>query len=208
MSTDHLVMPEDHMEELYSSPNPLVKYVHGSRLDAIVKVLPLQEKLVVVDAGCGEGHLIEKLHGRFPNHAYIGLDATPVALEKARTRCPYGDFRREDLTQLKLKSESVDVLICTEVLEHIPEYQQVIREFKRVLKRDGTLILTFPNETLWTVSRFLLGRKPIKVPDHVNSFSPSQMEKTVGLPLMKKKNLPFGLPFAVSLNGLLVFQKK
>jgi hypothetical protein len=76
-----------------------------------------------------------------------------------------------------------------------------------VLKKDGYLIITFPNETLWTISRFFLGRRPIKVPDHVASFTPRKMKKLVKLKLVKKINLPFRLLFFVSLGSLLKFRK-
>jgi 2-polyprenyl-3-methyl-5-hydroxy-6-metoxy-1,4-benzoquinol methylase len=209
----HLVMPEDHMDELYTSPNPLVRFVHTQRLDAIADCIPQADtpkRLDILDAGCGEGHLIEVLHRRFSIHRYYGADITPIALEKAAQRCPYATLKRTELSKLSFADASMDVVTCTEVLEHITHYEDVLREFVRVLRKDELLILTFPNETLWTFSRLLLGRRPIKVPDHVNSFSPHAMRRVVegmGLQLVQQKNLPYGLPFAASLNGLLVFKK-
>lgn len=208
LRTDHIVMPEDHMDQLYTSGNPLVRFVHCQRLDAIVRCLPPERNCIVLDAGCGEGHLIQRMRARFPNYEYHGIDTTPLALEKARTRCPYTQFQNMNLAEIAYDDETFDVIVCTEVLEHIYEYPAVLSEFKRILKKNGLLIMTFPNETLWTVSRFLLGRRPVKVPDHVNSFTPAAMCSLVPMKNTYEGHLPFGLPFALSLNGLMKFQKE
>lgn len=204
---DHLHMPEEHMEEVYTSGNPLVKYAHQDRLNTITAQLPDAGPLLVLDAGCGEGHLIERMLEKKQKHHYTGVDVTPVALEKARERCPQAEFGLANLAKTAFEDNFFDVITCTEVIEHIFEYQQVISELKRILKPGGMLIMTFPNEVLWTASRFLLGRRPIKVPDHVNSFTPKVMHRQMALELEKQINLPFRLPFALSLGCAMVFRK-
>jgi ubiquinone/menaquinone biosynthesis C-methylase UbiE len=49
-----------------------------------------------------------------------------------------------DVTSIPAPDESFDVILCTEVLEHVPEPIKVIREFSRMLKKGGTLLLTAP----------------------------------------------------------------
>ena len=208
VKADHLYMPEDHMDDLYSCKNPLVRFVHVGRLDAIVGQIPKKNGLRILDAGCGEGHLLERLHNKYPDQQYYGADITDVALEQARGRCPFAELSRTNLMQTGFPDEFFDVVTCTEVIEHIYEYAEVIKELKRIIKREGRLIMTFPNEVLWTISRFFLGRRPIKVPDHVNAFNPRRMNYIVNLKIKKQLNLPFGLPFAFSLNGLMNFVKE
>lgn len=203
---NHIFMPEDHMDNLYNSKNPLVKFVHCQRLDAIVKSIPAQNDINVLDAGCGEGHLINELYKKSHSH-YYGVDVTEIAIEKALNRCPFAKFSIADLASLKFEDGFFDVVIATEVLEHIIDYRAAISELIRVLKKGGTLIVTFPNEVLWTISRFFLGRRPVKVPDHVNSFNPSKMKKIVGLQLISLRSLPFNTVFPLSLGCLMKFQK-
>ena len=87
------------------------------------------------------------------------------------------------------------------------DYQVVLNELKRVLKKGGFFLVTFPNEFLWTVSRFLLRRDPVKVPDHVNSFDPLQMKSLINLEVVKQIQLPFNMPFIMSLGSLMKFRK-
>jgi len=176
MQTTPLYMPKDHMDELYNSDNFLVRYVHRNRLDNIVKTMPKQDNLKVLDAGCGEGHLLELLENKNKNNSYYGIDLTSEALARAKERCPNMTFIQADLSKIDIEDNFFDFIVCTETLEHVDTYQEVINEFKRILKPGGYLVITFPNEFWWTVSRFLLGRRPIRVPDHINFFSPKKNE--------------------------------
>jgi len=208
MSKNNFIcMPENHMDKLYNSKNPLVRYVHTNRLERISKLISCQTGQKILDAGCGEGHLIKRLHADNKNSLYCGIDRSEVALEKAMQRCPDAEFYNGDITRTHFSDNSFDFVICTEVLEHIFGYKTAIQELKRILKINGHLIITFPNETLWSFGRFLLGRRPIKVPDHVNSFIPRKISSLVGLKLLSLTTLPFGFPFFVSLGCIMEFEK-
>ena len=202
----NIFMPKDHMDALYNSANPLVKFVHNQRLNQIVKMISCQNEKIL-DAGCGEGHLIQKLYLKNEKNSYYGIDIAKIALQEAKKRCPYAKLYKMNLSKINFQNESFDTIICTEVLEHIYEYKNVIKELKRVLKRNGDFIISFPNEILWTISRFFLRKKPIKVPDHVNHFMPNNIKSLMGLQLISKIGLPFKLPFSCSLNYLMKFKK-
>ncbi len=203
-----IFMPEDHMDSLYNSKNPLVRFVHNNRLDRLAFSLPKKNNLKVLDAGCGEGHLIQKLNSVNNKNKYYGADLTGIALKKAKKRCPYANLKKMDLTKLNYDASFFDIVICSEVIEHIYEYEKVISELVRVLKKGGFLIITFPNEKLWTLSRVLLLRRPIKVPDHVNSFQPKYFKEKVNMKLVYQFNLPFNMPFFFSLGCLMKFSKE
>ena len=108
--TDHIIMPEDHMDELYNSSNPLVRFVHNRRLDLILGALPRDEKLKVLDAGCGEGHLVARMYEAENRHDYYGVDITDVAIQKAKKRCPLALFRISDLERLDFPDNFFDVV--------------------------------------------------------------------------------------------------
>ncbi len=200
-----IFMPEDHMDALYTARNPLVRFIHVQRLDRIVAAIRVTDQNIL-DAGCGEGHLLERIAHRFPSAVCFGIDATEVALRRARERVR-ADFRVGDLRALPYTSDTFAVVTCTEVLEHIPDPVVVARELLRVTAPGGRIILTVPNETNWTLARFFLGRRPIKVPDHVNAFHFRDIEKLFRLPC-EKISLPFPfLPSSFSLNRFCIITK-
>jgi SAM-dependent methyltransferase len=70
---------------------------------------------------------------RMPNVAYIAADLDP----------PRGAVRM-DITNIALDSDSVDVVICSHVLEHVQEDVQAMRELRRVLRPGGTALIMGP----------------------------------------------------------------
>lgn len=53
-----------------------------------------------------------------------------------------------DITCIPVENESFDVVLCTEVFEHIPHPELALKEFYRILKKGGKLILTAPFASL------------------------------------------------------------
>jgi len=195
------------MDALYNSKHPLVRFVHRNRLEAITKELPDKTGLRILDAGCGEGHLLKILQAAHPENIYFGIDITEAAIQKATTRCPFAHLTLGDIADINTGDDFFDIIICTEVLEHIMPYQIALKELKRVLKGGGYLIITFPNEPIWMFGRFFLGRRPVKVPDHINSFTSKKMKTTLGIPVLSERGLPFRVPFFISLGWLMKFKK-
>ncbi len=90
---------------------------------------------VVLDAGAGNC----RYRPYFEEHRYIAADFCRVEGKNYKKM----DLIT-DLANLALADNSVDAVINTEVLEHMPEPLRVIQEFKRVLKPGGSLYLTCP----------------------------------------------------------------
>jgi SAM-dependent methyltransferase len=86
---------------------------------------PFKDK-TLLDLGCGPGQFAEMLDDlEYPN--YTGLDFSPVAIKKAKTRSSY-PFHTADLYKEDLASKSADVAICLEVLEHLDRDQEVVEK--------------------------------------------------------------------------------
>jgi len=95
-----------------------------------------------VDVGCGRGPVIWHHLGLFSNYlTVVGLDINLVILKcnKELFRKKYSsvpiDFCLCDACHLPLKDNSIDVSVCTEVLEHLPEYISAIKELSRISKK-------------------------------------------------------------------------
>jgi ubiquinone/menaquinone biosynthesis C-methylase UbiE len=100
----------------------------------------------VLDVGCNTGRGGSVLKGLDPELLIVGLDCVPeriASLDRkvyARALCSFS-------SQLPLDSETFDVIVAGEILEHIPpvEIDATLAEFFRVLRLHGRLILTTPN---------------------------------------------------------------
>ena len=92
---------------------------------------------VVLDVGCSDRWIQSHLASEV---TYIGLDfpSTGKTLYRA-TPDIYGDA-----TRLPIESGCIDGIVCLEVLEHVRDHQAALREFSRVLKPGGALVLSMP----------------------------------------------------------------
>jgi ubiquinone/menaquinone biosynthesis C-methylase UbiE len=72
----------------------------------------------------------------------IGVDATETMLDIARGKVPGGDFRLGRVEALPLDDASVDLITCALALTHVPELEPVLREFGRVLRPGGAVVLS------------------------------------------------------------------
>lgn len=101
----------------------------------------------VLDAACGPGLYAEELVSR--GARVIGLDISPRMVELAGQRVPDGDFRVHDLSaQLDwLPDRSVDLVLFALALEYLDDRPAALREFHRVLRPGGALVLSRQHPT-------------------------------------------------------------
>lgn len=110
----------------------------------------------VLDAGCGEGHVTAWLAEALPASRITGVDGRAEAIEAYRKRNPGADGMAGDLRALPFEAGAFDLVVCTEVLEHLPEPADVLRELGRVCS--GHLLLTVPHEPFFRAGNLARGR--------------------------------------------------
>jgi SAM-dependent methyltransferase len=94
----------------------------------------------VLDAACGTGRYSAFLAGQ--GHNVIGIDQSDAMLTIARQKLPTADFRHGDLTALPLPASSVDAVVCALALVHVADLSPAVREFARVLRPGGRLVIS------------------------------------------------------------------
>ena len=99
---------------------------------------------------------------------YIDLDISKGMLGLARDKLSTiaGDYLLVlcDVHRIPLRENTVDIALVSEVQEHVEKPRQVIREVSRVLKPNGTIIVTNPNP-FWAPIEFLAEKVKYKVPE-------------------------------------------
>jgi ubiquinone/menaquinone biosynthesis C-methylase UbiE len=97
----------------------------------------------VLDLGCGAGRFVAAL--REAGAEPVGVELAEAALERARVNAPGADLRRvADDGSLPLEHASVDLVWCSEVLEHVADTAYLLLEVRRVLRPGGRLLVTAP----------------------------------------------------------------
>jgi ubiquinone/menaquinone biosynthesis C-methylase UbiE len=122
------------------------------------EVLPgwLTPETRILDLGCGTGINQERLRRLdLPYASYTGLDLTPAMLARAQAKLDGQDpaaYCQGDVRHLPYPDQCFDMVLSTWVLSHLSPPQTVLAEARRVLKREGVLILL-----LWSRPPFPMG---------------------------------------------------
>ncbi|MCC6178218.1 MAG: class I SAM-dependent methyltransferase [Chloroflexi bacterium] len=103
-----------------------------------------KDNLVVLEVGCSSGYYLRLLRDHLPNATVIGSDYVLGPLRELATTLPDVPIIQLDLVHCPLPSQSIDVVVMLNVLEHIQEDAAALRQVYRVLRPGGLLILEVP----------------------------------------------------------------
>lgn len=103
----------------------------------------LAEGYLLLEIGCAEGFVTGKLAKKIAH--VIASDISLSYLRRARMNMPHIDFARLDVHNIPFGDNVFDCLVCTEVLEHTLSPFKALEEIHRVLKSEGFLVISVPN---------------------------------------------------------------
>jgi 2-polyprenyl-6-hydroxyphenyl methylase/3-demethylubiquinone-9 3-methyltransferase len=135
----------------------------------------------VLDFGCGAGRFVAAL--RAAGADPVGVEIAEAALERARRNAAGADLRAiEPDGSLPLEHASVDLVWCSEVLEHVADTAHALLEARRVLRPGGRLLVTVPfhgrvKAALIALSRFDAHFDPLG--QHLRFYTPGSLAKTL-----------------------------
>jgi SAM-dependent methyltransferase len=117
------------------------------RARKIIKNIPVQAARML-DAGFGSGIYSFTLSNRVKMIDAIDIDQRKLDyVKQVNSRFSNINFQKMDITDLTFTDHSFDLIICSDVLEHIKNHELAFSELARVLKRGGILIITVPYDS-------------------------------------------------------------
>jgi SAM-dependent methyltransferase len=138
--------------------------VHAEHLARYLHAAPLARGRAVLDAACGEGYGSAMLAAAGAR-SVVGVDIDGPTVEHARER--HGiDARRADVRELPFPDGTFDLVVSFETIEHVEDPERAVAEMRRVLRDDGTLVISTPNPGEYLVSTEF----------HVREFDPAEFE--------------------------------
>ncbi|HTV00914.1 MAG TPA: class I SAM-dependent methyltransferase [Luteitalea sp.] len=155
----------DYDERAYNSVIPLQRYWQRARHRIIHSLVDPTTR--ILDIGCGSSRIVQDLP-----HS-VGLDIQIKKLRRiaARTR----KVVQATLTQLPFPTHAFETLICSQVIEHVPEPLVDWHEMNRVLEVGGILVVGTPDYATiaWPVLECLYGIVHPKgyVHEHINQYT-------------------------------------
>jgi len=146
------------------------------------------DSITILDVGSGDGQFLSYIKSKCTKKVkfdFIGIDKY--------VNKKFFDFKllNNDIEEkLPIKSNSIDIVIAGEIIEHVKNTDLLINELKRVIKKNGSIVLSTPNLGCY-LNRFLLllGYQPYhsEVSDAESGFGQDLIYKILGRPKIGNK---------------------
>lgn len=139
----------------------------------------------IVDIGCGLGEQLYLVNQLVPSASVINCDIDPEIIKLGKKKYPDIEFKLQSADDIDFDDKSVDIIICSNLIEHVNNPEKVLSEIQRVLKDDGLLLIDFPNGYCMGELIFRLGGKFLHgKSSHLKAFTYSG-----AINLLSKNNL-------------------
>ncbi|MEK6874967.1 MAG: methyltransferase domain-containing protein [Nanoarchaeota archaeon] len=143
----------DYVKSYFQSPGTVAEWwnptegdfahVYYRQMQQVKQWIEQCQPRTCLEVSCGKGRVTSQLEQLC--FQYVGSDISSEMISLARARCTRATFIQGDAEQLAHPEESFDAVVCLEALVHYPNPGNALKEFHRVLKKDGVLIIDSDN---------------------------------------------------------------
>ncbi|MCC1483458.1 class I SAM-dependent methyltransferase [Winogradskyella immobilis] len=171
---------EDYISHTDAKRNLLENLYHFVRSIALKRKLKLinsfkTEGKNLLDIGCGTGDFLQTT--KTDNWNVTGIEPNAEARKIANTKTENSVFDSSKL--LELESNNFDVITLWHVLEHLPNLEEHLKAFNRLLKADGYLVIAVPNYKSFDAKYYKSFWAAYDVPRHLWHFSQTGIKRLI-----------------------------
>ncbi len=136
--------------------NPIQFFLTRNFLRTLARTVRVYNPQTILDVGCGEGFTLNYLQKHKIGKRLEGIEYSDDAITLGKKLYPSLTFKKGNIYKLPYKDNSFDLVVCTEVLEHLDNPRKAYKELIRVSKR--FILLSVPNEPLFKLGNLMRGK--------------------------------------------------
>ncbi len=158
----------------------LMDHFFQKLLSVVREINPKQ----LLDVGAGEGFTLAKLQRAGVTAHVEGIEYLPLAIELGKKANPNIKLVQGTIYDLPYKANSFDLVLCTEVLEHLEDPKKALAELVRVSKK--YVLLSVPHEPWFMLGNFFRGKNLSRWGndiEHINHWTGGQFKQFVSIHL-------------------------
>ncbi len=166
-------VPGNHFDK-HGSQNVLVRRMMERFHSGVIERIRASEHRSILDVGCGEGLTTGIVAAAVRADLIIGCDLEVSAVREGPSNAPVAHFLAASGYSLPFSTDAFDIVMATEVLEHLDDPASAVRELGRVARH--AVVVTVPNEPWWRMGNMARGRYLRDLgntPGHVQHWSTS-----------------------------------
>lgn len=156
----------------HTSKNPIQKFLINNFYRTLVTLVKTLGPKTILDAGCGEGFTMDRLSKNGIGDKIEGVEYSKDAILLGKKHFPNLIFKEGSAYDLPYKDNSFDLVVCTEVLEHLDEPRKALKELIRVSGK--YVAVSVPNEPFFMLGNFIRGKNLSHFgndPGHINQWT-------------------------------------
>ena len=189
----------------HTHKNPIQRFLLGNFFKNLVNLTKAKTVDSILDVGCGEGFTLNRLKENGIGKKLEGLEYLQAAIDLGKKTYPDIKITKGNIYELPYRDNEFDLVLCTEVLEHLEEPEKALKELVRVSRK--YLVISVPNEPFFMLAQMIRGKNWSRLGndiEHINHWT------MFGFPQFVKKNsrvkiLAKRFPFAWT---MLLLEKK
>lgn len=165
----------------HTSKNPIQRFLINNFLRVLLREIKSLNPNSILDVGCGEGFILEKLRESGTGKELTGIDFSESAIRMGRKLHPDLVLKPATVYHIPFKANSFDLVICSEVLEHLEFPEKALAELERVTR--SACIISVPNEPWFMLANFLRGKNIFRWGndiEHIQHWSKRGIKLAVG----------------------------
>lgn len=156
------------------STNGFQRLLINRFLDCLYRIIcdiPLS-KGTLLDVGCGEGFVLQYLSDKRVLYRLQGIEVSQESIALGSKLFPKLHISQGDIYDLHVPDHSIDIVLCSEVLEHLEKPEQAIKELVRITK--SYIVVSVPHEPWFMLANLLRGKYVSHFgnhPEHINHWT-------------------------------------
>lgn len=182
-------LSQNDYEKLWDGLGDFIRFNPGARhrRRIIHKLLKDVHFNSLLEVGCGPGEILLMVYQNFPAvTSLVGADFAAKTLEENSVRMPWAHFVQLDI-EITALTDQFDVVICSEVIEHLADQSTAIKNLSKMVKKDGYLLISCPTGKIYGTE---------KVFGHIHHPTKEELFKmATENNLVIQKKLQWGWPF-------------
>ncbi len=181
MSENLLAMKRYGNRQKHLNQNPLQQRLLHKFHQQIINLIQQTQVNRVLDVGCAEGFVLKHLHQALPNTTMMGGDFSFEALTWGHEQLNHDlPMTNLDIHRLPFPDNHFPLVLCLEVLEHLPDSSLALRELSRV--SSDYLLVSVPHEPFFCLANFIRLKHVMAFgndPEHLHNYTEHSFKRLV-----------------------------
>jgi SAM-dependent methyltransferase len=170
-------VPGNHYDK-HGSTNPVVQRMMRSFHDRLIELGRGVPHASLLDVGCGEGRTTAILDSALGPELTVACDLEVSAVSQGPATVPRAQFLAASVYELPFDDDAFDLVVATEVFEHLDNPTRALIELQRVAR--SAMLITVPNEPWWRMGNMARGaylRDLGNTPGHVQHWTTQSLRR-------------------------------